>query len=79
VTPEPAADGLYELTIDMEQRGVSPGFRMPVTFGLEYQDAEPGLLRLQMDQPSKTFAVRLPHKPAKITFDPNHELLFVEE
>jgi hypothetical protein len=79
VTPEPAADGLYELTIDMEQRGVSPGFRMPVTFGLEYGDAGPELLHLQMDQPSKTFTARLPFKPKKVTFDPNHELLFVVE
>jgi len=76
---EPDADGHYQLEIWLEQGGVPEGFRMPVTFGLEYEDAEPEVLHFDLDQPSKTFTVRLPRKPAKITFDPHHDLLFVKE
>ncbi len=79
VTQEPAADGLYELKIKMEQRGVSPGFRMPVTFGLEYGNADPEVLHLELDQPAKTFTLRLPNRPVKVTFDPYHDLLYVME
>lgn len=79
VSPEPDADGQYVLEIRMEQRGVSPDFRMPVTFGLEYGDAEAELLHFEMERPSKTFTVRLPKRPVKVTFDPNHDLLYVKE
>ncbi len=79
VTAEPAADGMYVLEIRMEQKRVSPNFRMPVTFGLEYKDADPELLHFQMDQPSKTFTARLPFKPLKVTFDPHYELYYFVE
>jgi hypothetical protein len=76
---EPDADGLYLLEIWLQQGGVPEGFRMPVTFGLEYEDAEPELLHLVMDQPSKTFTVQLPTKPVEVIFDPYQDLLFVKE
>ncbi len=63
----------------MEQKRVSPGFRMPVTFGVEYTDKEKELLHFEMDQPTKTFTANLPFKPIKVTFDPNHDLLFFVE
>jgi hypothetical protein len=76
---EPDADGLYLLEISMTQRGVPESFRMPVTFGLEHRHEETELLNFVMDRPSKAFTVRLPSRPVKVTFDPNHDLLFVKE
>ncbi len=75
----PDADGLYLLEIWMRQDGVPEGFRMPVTFGLEYEDAEPELLHFDMNLPSKTFSVRLPNRPTQVIFDPYQDLLFVKE
>ncbi len=78
LSEEPDADGLYLLEISMTQQGVAADFRMPVTFGLEYGDAQPELLQFLMDQPSKTFSARLPFKPMKVTFDPDHDLLYTK-
>jgi len=75
----PDADGLYQLDISMTQADVPEGFRMPVTFGLEYGAANEERLTFEMDQPSKTHTVRLPRRPVKVTFDPEHFLLYVKE
>ncbi len=76
---EPDADGLYLLEIWLEQGGVPEDFRMPVTFGLEYEEGDPELLQFVMDQPSKTFTVQLPTKPVEVIFDPYQDLLVVKE
>lgn len=75
----PGADGRWRLEIALEQRGVSEGFRMPVPFGLEYGDGDTEVLPLVLDRPSKTFTLDLERRPASVTFDPNHELLYVRE
>ncbi len=74
---EPDASDLYLLEIQMQQDGVSPDFRMPVTFWLEFEDADPQILSAEMDQQSKTFTVLLPTKPVEVIFDPYQELLYV--
>jgi len=76
---EPEEDGKYRLEVWLQQSGVPEGFRMPVTFALEYEEADPELLHFEMDQPSKTFTVRLPNRPAQVIFDPYQDLLYVKE
>lgn len=79
VFAEPDDDGRYRLDITMTQSAVPDDFRMPVTFGLEYEDADPEVLHIFMDQPSKTFSVELERKPTSVTFDPYQQLLYVKE
>jgi len=76
---EPGDDGRWRLEIALAQSGVPDGFRMPVPFGLEYEDGGTEVLPLVLDRPSKTFTLDLDRRPTSVTFDPNHELLHVKE
>ena len=71
----PGADGGATLRLTVEQRDVSPGFRMLVPVDVEFGKKTVGKLAVFVDQPLETFELALPEKPRKVRFNPGHAVL----
>jgi aminopeptidase N len=71
----PGAGGGSILRLTVEQRGVSPGFRMLVPVEVEFAKNQTRRLAVFVDQPLETFELELPKRPRKVTFNPGDAVL----
>ncbi len=68
-------DGKLVLILDVEQRNVSPGFKMPVPVEIQYPGGKTTTLLATVDKESNQFIFELEAKPKKIIFNPGNAVL----
>jgi hypothetical protein len=69
-------DGKYQVTLDVKQENVSPGFKMPVPVVLVYPDETYSIVRITIDKPTNKIKLPLLEKEVKeIVFNPFHSVL----
>ncbi|RMH15990.1 MAG: hypothetical protein D6696_19315 [Acidobacteria bacterium] len=70
VAARPDAGGRFALTLEIEQRDVPEGFRMPVPVEVDFGKGQVGQVVVMVDKPRETFTLPLPKKPKKVTLNP---------
>lgn len=65
----------YVLRLHVEQRDVTPGFRMAVPVEIQFRDGRRGMVLAVVDEPANDFEYQLPAKPSKVFFNPDHAVL----
>lgn len=70
-----AADGTWQVTLEVAQEGVPAGFVMPLPVELSFGRDRGGRYTALMDAPRKTFTFAVPEKPTAIDFAPRHSVL----
>jgi aminopeptidase N len=70
-----AAETGYILRLQVEQRNVSPGFKMAVPVRAEFGDGREETLLAFVDQAARDFEFPLDEKPRKVIFNPDSAVL----
>jgi hypothetical protein len=68
-------DGKPLLVLDVEQRDVPAGFRMPLPVVVELADGRHGRQMILVDETHKHFEIPLPAAPKKVELAPDHAVL----
>ncbi len=69
------SDDAYVLKLHVEQRNVSPSFKMAIPVRVDWADGGQETLLAFVDRPAKDFEFPLRGKPRKVTFNPDHSVL----
>jgi aminopeptidase N len=75
IAPAADAEGMWTVTLRVEQEGVSESFRMPVPVKVEFRDRSESVYLVVVDGAEVVKELRLPKRPAKVTFNPDREIL----
>ncbi|HVS14538.1 MAG TPA: M1 family aminopeptidase [Thermoanaerobaculia bacterium] len=72
---KPAEGGAFQLVLEVEMSDVPPGWKTPVPVRAEFGKDRQGDLLVMVDEPSKRFELRLPERPTKVIFNPDHAIV----